>query len=389
MSQQPQTTGLTPEESELLSAWMDGQTSAAEESRVTALLAREDGRARLEELKRTRALVAQHALTSAPTDLAQRVKASTSRARIHQLPQASWRTVITAVAAALLVAAGIMFGPVLFSPTPAPQQQVASDGFSLLANDDASGPAVEARKSEAWAAGPASEQEQLEKLNEVGRSQLPDPEHAKPAAAKADGAEENAAKANDAAQGRRGLAGGVPKPQADGQADRDARRQEDLETLKDRKSGEAIEPTPPSMPADEPNALRRRSDSGAEGGSSGPARARGSAPAPGERRFAQVRVVDWSTGQKLAAQTDALWVGALYGRAELADEPGTTESVRVHVSQDRVQQLVDALSKLAISQGYSAGTESRDKGAAAEDYLPAAPEEADGKNEVQIVVRIR
>jgi len=159
MSQAPltpgQTPGLTPEEAELLSAWMDGQTSPAEEARVTALLEREDGRARLEELKRTRALVAEHALTKAPADLTQRVKAATSQARIHQLPQTSWRTVIAAVAAALLVAAGIMFGPVLFSPTPAPQQQVASDGFSLLANDDASEPAVEARKSEAWAAGPA------------------------------------------------------------------------------------------------------------------------------------------------------------------------------------------------------------------------------------------
>ncbi|MCC7509127.1 MAG: zf-HC2 domain-containing protein [Planctomycetes bacterium] len=120
---------------ELLSAWLDGELTAAEQAAIKDLLQRDDAKAYIAELEQTRMLVTRHAMVKAPADLATRVLARIGEgsggagrvAAIHQLPTANWRTPLYAIAAALLVALGIMFGPALVSPKPEAPRDVARE----------------------------------------------------------------------------------------------------------------------------------------------------------------------------------------------------------------------------------------------------------------------
>ncbi|MBK8206993.1 MAG: hypothetical protein IPK87_09420 [Planctomycetes bacterium] len=120
---------------ELLSAWLDGELTAAEQSAIKDLLQRDDAKAYIAELEQTRMLVTRHAMVKAPADLASRVLARIGEgsggagrvAAIHQLPTANWRTPLYAIAAALVVALGIMFGPALISPKPEAPRDVARE----------------------------------------------------------------------------------------------------------------------------------------------------------------------------------------------------------------------------------------------------------------------
>jgi hypothetical protein len=110
---------LTQQQRELLSAWLDGETTPAEQAEVEKLLEREDAQAELLELRQVRELVAQHAAVSIPEDVSGRVlervqgSTGTAAAPVHKLPTMSWRTPVYAVAAALMVAVGLMFGPAI------------------------------------------------------------------------------------------------------------------------------------------------------------------------------------------------------------------------------------------------------------------------------------
>lgn len=126
---------LNEQHRELLSAWLDGELTAAEQSAIKDLLQRDDAKAYIAELEQTRMLVTHHAMVKAPADLASRVLARIGEgsggagrvAAIHQLPTANWRTPLYAIAAALLVALGIMFGPALISPKPEAPRDVARE----------------------------------------------------------------------------------------------------------------------------------------------------------------------------------------------------------------------------------------------------------------------
>ena len=126
---------LNEQHRELLSAWLDGELTAAELAAIKDLLQRDDAKAYIAELEQTRMLVTRHAMVKAPADLATRVLARIGEgsggagrvAAIHQLPTATWRTPLYAIAAALLVALGIMFGPALVSPKPEAPRDVARE----------------------------------------------------------------------------------------------------------------------------------------------------------------------------------------------------------------------------------------------------------------------
>lgn len=112
---------LSPEQQELLSAFLDGEVNNAERALAKALLEREEARAYLESLRAIATRVREHGAARAPGDFRQQVLAHlegdfdsisrpTSNQRpMQQLPQAGWRMPLMAAAAAVVVAAGILF----------------------------------------------------------------------------------------------------------------------------------------------------------------------------------------------------------------------------------------------------------------------------------------
>jgi len=129
-------TPLTDVQRELLSAWLDGETTAAEKAEVEALLKREDAREYLETLRETAALVAAHAPVRAPVGLSGRVMGALEgefkpkafdpgSQPFGTVPTLSWRAPLYAAAAAIVVSLAIMFGPELVSPADGPATGVA------------------------------------------------------------------------------------------------------------------------------------------------------------------------------------------------------------------------------------------------------------------------
>ncbi|MCA8913145.1 MAG: hypothetical protein KDB82_15700 [Planctomycetes bacterium] len=108
---------LTSEQQELLHAWVDGETTAAEGEAVKQLLAEsEPARDYTAELKRLRKLLATYGGVQAPRGLRARVCEALKlecEAPVHQLPLINWRTLGLAVAAAVVVSIALVFGPSL------------------------------------------------------------------------------------------------------------------------------------------------------------------------------------------------------------------------------------------------------------------------------------
>lgn len=115
---------LTPEQQELLSAYLDGEVTAAERAIVHALLERPEARSYLDGLAQYRELLARHTRVKVPSGFAASVvkalegdaAAKPKLAKIHALPAATWRTPVLAAAAALVVAAGLFFTSSLINP---------------------------------------------------------------------------------------------------------------------------------------------------------------------------------------------------------------------------------------------------------------------------------
>lgn len=134
---------LTPEQLELLSAWLDGEVNAAERALAQALLERPEAKAYVRSLEQTVARVREHGAAKAPQGFATLVRQTiegdfdglsrptsnqgdfdglsrpTSN-QIQALPQASWRMPLFAAAAAVLVAAGVLFSGVMSYQPAAP-----------------------------------------------------------------------------------------------------------------------------------------------------------------------------------------------------------------------------------------------------------------------------
>lgn len=115
---------LTPEQQELLSAYLDGEVTAAERAIVHALLERPEARSYLDGLAQYRELLTRHTRVKVPSGFAAGVvkalegDAATKPklAKVHTLPAATWRTPVLAAAAALVVAAGLFFTSSLINP---------------------------------------------------------------------------------------------------------------------------------------------------------------------------------------------------------------------------------------------------------------------------------
>ncbi|MCB9893439.1 MAG: hypothetical protein H6839_03210 [Planctomycetes bacterium] len=143
-------TPLTEEQQQLISAWLDGEVTDAEKQVVAELLKREDAKQYLESLRATTALVAAHGPVRAPVGLSGRVLSQLENdfkpkaigpgsEPFESIPTISWRTPLYAVAAAVIVSLGIMFGPSLFGPGEATPSGVARGALDNLAPTDQAG----------------------------------------------------------------------------------------------------------------------------------------------------------------------------------------------------------------------------------------------------------
>lgn len=118
---------LNESQRELLSAYLDGEVSAAEKQTAEELLQREDAQQYLESLRATVKLVTDNAPVRAPVGLSGRVMNSLKdevklvdpgSEPFTALPRISWQAPIWAAAAAIAVSVAIMFGPNLFNTKP-------------------------------------------------------------------------------------------------------------------------------------------------------------------------------------------------------------------------------------------------------------------------------
>ena len=112
---------LTVEQQELLHAFVDCEVSNAEAQIAEELISNSDeAREYANELKRLRALVAEHGCVAAPDGLRNRICTALraecgQQAPIHQLPVVNWRTMVMAIAAAVVVSLGLIFAPSLMN----------------------------------------------------------------------------------------------------------------------------------------------------------------------------------------------------------------------------------------------------------------------------------
>ena len=148
-------TELNIQDQILLSAYIDGEVTPAEHAQVQTLLQRPEAAAYLQQLKSTRMLVNRHGAQAAPVGLKGRVMAALDEdyddisrptasrqdeGKVIALPTASWKTPLLAMAAAVVVALGLFFGPALIpdrnQPSPA---DIARETTRKAAETDKSG----------------------------------------------------------------------------------------------------------------------------------------------------------------------------------------------------------------------------------------------------------
>jgi hypothetical protein len=364
-------TNLTEQQLELLSAWLDGETTEAEAAAATALLEQsEAARAYLAEMRRVRELVAQGAAVDAPAGLAERVLASVRQpAPAGKVYAMSWRSSALAAAAALLLALGVMFGPMLFEGgVDTGSGEIAQESLAPLldatpeilpAQDDA----ADTMDADVWGgdesgstrdmrAAPPSANEALRQSTEAERH-------------------ERHRRYDGQAEPERDAESGSPPPPLGlgGAAGGGAQPSEEAGTPARRARGGAPEPPPEADPASE----------GADAPRAGRMQPRAAAPqrraaATGERQTDEqadeqadekpladtaeearaqplAYTVTLRTTRPAAAQAELLWVANLYGRAELIVPEGETGRIEVEVAESELGKLATALERSTRTHG--------------------------------------
>lgn len=140
---------LTEEQIELLHAWVDGETTDAEDQLVEMLLRQDstcaDTQEYLTELQRLRELLASHAGVEVPQGLRSRVKTALAcecrdDGDVVHSPFLSRRPVLMGIAAILVLCLALAYSPTLVAPDNAPDRIAtadrigSTDDFRLAAN---------------------------------------------------------------------------------------------------------------------------------------------------------------------------------------------------------------------------------------------------------------
>lgn len=437
---------LTEQQLELLSAHLDGETTAAEEAVVQELLKQPQAKQYLSELEQTRLIVSRHALVKAPAGLDQRVLAAIKPAKVHQLPTATWRTPLYAIAAALVVALGIMFGPSLFSPDAPTSSEIAREVIERPAPRKPAGSGSETEAVE-FSKGPGTNgMDATEKLGsdlESNRRSLDEqwsersrdngqpavqspvppsaPEESAKTLKKAGTKDDPAGSAEDENKGnysggmKRGAArapgenapasGKVadekPKDTANAEErqDRDKRKEEagaESETEKPRHDSneEGAESAAPARESE------KKSDDELEDAQDGDAtprprvaggRGQGGAAGGGAAAAEPQRTVTLKPGKASGAVVELLWIAALHGAQAAIEEDGEHENVKIEIAEDGLDALLLAVKRLSDAQGYNAenhgAAERKDHEGGFNELMPPKP--AVGERKTTVLIRVR
>lgn len=415
-------TPLTEEQLQLLSAYADGEVTQAERQAAELLLQRADAREYLDSLQATITLVKTHAPVRAPVGLSGRVMNALEdefkpkaigpgSEPFTGTPVISWRTPLYAIAAAVVVSLGIMFGPSLVGPRegspesvartvlddlPAPDARSRESGGRAVTED--SGPpsadpanelSEEARKQGGeWSGARDDMDENLRALEDAKTGtvlEMPEPNADKKAkdtrsaeGAPAPSEAKGTARGNGATDDKNALNDAEDAVESDagpgrelGEDDRkELGTKSDHEKYDGRAGARALggsagggaggkaAPKPERRNQDggdtgaeenETEAQRvKRARAGGESAPAAPAQPADGAAEAGEA----ATLIQISDAGTLTAQTDVLWVSSLYGDASLADEDSDVESVTVEIDADKLPELMAALRKLAADQGY-------------------------------------
>lgn len=390
----PAPNGLTPEQRELLSAHLDGETTPSEGAAAELLLQSTEAREYFNELAATRALVIKHAAVRAPVGLSGRVldalelSPAEKAGTLSAMPRMSWHAPLWAAAAAVILSLGVMFGPAIFSPAAPEQSDIARRALDNLA------PAVGPESPQVQAVpedeaqdpnfgGPGSDP-----FNRKGGpvTGAPKPEGdwgfagEKAGRNAAEGADKETADAGKRREleelkseaERGGQGGGTGRAAGSSPTPRTARLNDDKNSEKDDR---AVDPAESEKALDDANEAVRRAKGRAsapgdvqtdgepaneERGQPDRARDTDSAPppptAPAQPAEAAPEIVtlDVTEGGNMVAQNDFLWVSSLYGKAELVEnqDESEVESISVELDADKLAELLAALRKLADDQGY-------------------------------------
>lgn len=359
---------MNENERELISASMDNELSAEERAVVVELLKRDDAREYLRQLESARALVTSHSVERAPASVARGVAAATGKpAVVHQLNVVSWRSAVFAVAAALLAAVGVMFGPMLFKATPISPPGIARETLGERQQDEM--PAWAENSAEALPEDAPAELAEDKASAQVGGRQVPASDAAEPAP--------EVEKAGRVADG--GLGGGIGGGAM-------------------RRGGAPSSQSENERTAGTEDARAESGSRDSEEGFAGLAhrRARGSAPAPqGRADAAPHLLLELQTARRLAAQADVLWVAGLHGKAALSPEQEFAD-ILVDLPESAVEGLHLALQRLAGDQRFGAIApaleQADDTNARGIDrYLPVNQDKLNDANaeSVRVVIRIR
>lgn len=368
------TVPLNPHEQELLSALLDNALAGDERATADALLARPEARQYLEQLRALRALVATHGAARAPAGLKAGVieRLPETMAKVVALPAATWRTPLIALAAAVVVAIGLAFGPALFKPESTGggvARDVAPANLAPATTDRDR--AVGDTPLPSALGGPerdraADESPKKTNANEMRREESSGAPGTGGGAGASDATRRSAEIPPGAPLGKN-RAEDADKAKALDTEDRQANPPRDDRakggrgndgSTADKAGGDAGEKAPsPSNPG--PAEMRKDSKVKEEGANKETkdaaddlketAEAKADDPA---RENAVVLALQPDSG--LAAQNDVLRVGALYGSAKLsaAREDGSLEDIEIEVDAAKLPELLAALKRLATQQDY-------------------------------------
>jgi negative regulator of sigma E activity len=393
----PAPNGLTPEQRELLSAHLDGETTPSESAAAELLLQSTEAREYFDELAATRALVIKHAAVRAPVGLSGRVLdalelSPTEKAgTLSAMPRMSWHAPLWAAAAAVILSLGVMFGPSIFSPSAPDHSDIARTALdNLTPSAGTDEPQVQAAPHDETQdpnfGGPGSDP-----FNRKGGpvTGAPKPEGdwgvagEKAGRNAAEGADKETADAGKRSEleelkseaERGGQGGGMGRAAGSLPAPRTARLNDDKNSEKAEKDDRAVDPAESEKSLDDANEAVRRAkgrasapgDAQTDGEPANeeraqPDRARDTdgappppaAPAQPAEAAPELVYLDVTEGGNIAAQNDFLWVSSLYGKAELVEnqEESDVESISVELDADKLAELLAALRKLADDQGY-------------------------------------
>lgn len=340
---------LSNEQRELLSAYIDGEVSATDRALAEVLLKRPEATAYVAGMRKIAALAQNHGRARAPQGFAAMVSQAlegdfdsisqpTSMAPLHAMPAPSWRMPLMAMAAAVVMAIGLLAYNALVVPSTMPRtegvarQTAPADAREGL-EDSTAAPATAASERTRKSRG----LEDYSKLkDDLAKEPSKSPDSSNDVPSGSSGGKENPQPApamkKPSQPGTGGGSGGESKNEDKGPTRRNGKSE----------VGRVTDGKPPeSRPAEDSNWEHKKdaAQDEKEAGETGAASEVTLVVAPSRK------------GATSSVLTDVLQVGCMYGAASLVEDQGESEGVAIEIPEDQLEEVMAALEKLTREQG--------------------------------------